>query len=141
MSTSKNKAGQRRIWEESFNKGNLAIIPELIAPDYIFRSPLGIELKGPEGFKQLISMTHTAFPDVHVTVNEMVAEGDKVVSCFTLKGTFKGEMMGIAPTGKRIEITGAVIVRWVGGKEVEALEFIDTLSWYRQLGIPIPPGQ
>lgn len=138
MSTEKNKAGQRRVWEEVFNKGNLAILPELFAPDYVFRSPLGMEAKGPEGFKQMVAMMRTALPDVHITIDDMFAEGDRVVTRFTFTGTFKGEMMGAAPTGKKVTVTGIVITRWVGGKELEAWESLDTLAFYRQFGIPIP---
>src|SRR3989304_3370809 len=139
MSVEKNKATLRRVAEEVFNKGNLSVIPELIAPDYVFRSPLGIEIKGPEGFKQNVTMYRTAFPDIHATINDVVAEGDKVAVRYTMTGTFKGEMMGIAPTGKRLETTGAVFVRFAGGKEVEASSYTDMFAWYQQLGIK-PPG-
>jgi len=140
MSVEENKAKQRRVWEEVFDKGNLAAISELFAPEYVFHSPLGMQAKGPEGFKQIIAMMRTAFPDMRTTVDDMVAEGDRVVSRFTMRGTFKGEMMGMKPTGKQFEIKAVVIVRWADGKEVEAFEFFDTLPFYRQLGIPIPPG-
>jgi len=133
-----NKAGQRRVWEEVFNKGNLDIIPEFFAPNYSFRSPLGIEAKGPDGFKQMVAMMRAALPDLHCTIDDMFAVQDKVATRFTITGTFKGEMMGIAPTGKRLSVSGIVISRWVDGKEVEAWESIDTLAFYQQLGIPIP---
>jgi predicted ester cyclase len=136
---SKNKASQRRVWEEVFNKGNLTILPELFAPNYVFHTPLPLEAKGPEGFKQMVVMVRTAMPDLHTTVDDIFAEGDKVATRFTLTGTFKGEMMGISPTGKKVTVTGMLITRWVGGKEVEAWESPDTLAFYRQLGIPIPP--
>jgi len=138
MSTSKNKAVMRRVFEEVLSKGNLTIIPELISPNYVFRSPLGIEVKGPEGFKQNVTMYRTAFPDIYAAINDVIAEGDKVAVRYTMTGTFKGEMMGVAPTGKRLEITGAVFVRFAGGKEVEASSCMDMLAWNRQLGIPIP---
>lgn len=138
MSAEENKVKQRRVFEEVLNKGNLEILPELFAPNYSFNSPLGMELKGPEGFKQLTTMFHTALPDFHCTINDMFAEGDKVATRFTITGTFKGEMMGIAPTGKKATIAGIVITRWEGGKEAEAWESLDTLGFYQQLGIPIP---
>jgi predicted ester cyclase len=138
MSVEENKAGQRRVWEEVFNKGNLEIVPEFFAPSYSFRSPLGIEAKGPESFKQMAVMMRTAFPDVHFTIDDMLAIEDKVVTRFTFTCTFKGEMMGITPTGKKATIAGIVITRWVDGKEVEAWESLDTLAFYQQLGIPIP---
>jgi steroid delta-isomerase-like uncharacterized protein len=140
MSTKDNKAAQRRVWEEVFNKGNLAIIPELFAKNYVFHSPLPLEAKGPEGFKQMAAMVRSALPDLHVTINDIFAEGDKVATRVTLTGTFKGEMMGIPPTGRKATITSILVSQWAGGKEVEAWEGLDALSFYQQLGIPIPAG-
>jgi len=139
MSTEQNKAGQRRVWEEAFNRGNLAVIDEYFAPEYVFRSPLGMEAKGPESFKQMVTMMRTALPDLHVTIDDMLADGDKVMTRFTFAGTFKGEMMGIAPTGRKINVAGMLISRWADGKEVQAWESLDTLAFYQQLGIK-PPG-
>jgi len=127
-----------RVFEEVLSKGNLAIIPELISPNYIFRSPLGIDVKGPEGFKQNVAMYRTAFPDFQAKIVDVIGEGDRVAVRFTMTGTFKGEMLGIAPTGKRLDTKGAVFVRFAGGKEVEAFSFTDMLTWNQQLGIPIP---
>jgi len=141
VSAEENKARQRRAFEEVINKGNLDIIPELFAPDYFIRSPLGVEAKGPEGFKQSLAMMRTAFPDLNCTIDDIFAVEDKVATRFTFTGTLKGEMMGIAPTGKKFKISGILITRWVDGKEVEAWEAFDTLTFYQQLGIPIPPGQ
>ena len=138
MSAEENIAGQRRVWEDVINKGNLAIIPELFAHSYFYRSPLGMDIKGPEGFKQSITMMRKAFPDLHCTIDDMFAIEDKVVTRFTMTGTFKGEMMGITPTGKKFTVAGIIITRWVDGKEVEAWESMDTLAFYQQLGIPIP---
>ena len=140
MSVEENKAGQRRVWEEVFNKGNLEIIPEFFASNYSFHSPLGLEAKGPEGFKQMVAMMRTALPDFHCTIDDLFGEGDKVVTRFTIAGTFKGEMMGIAPTGKKATVAGIVITHWVDGKEVEGWESLDTLAFYQQLGIT-PPSQ
>lgn len=139
MSVEENKSSQRRVWEEVFNKGNLAVVDELFAPSYSFRSPLGIEAKGPESFKQMVAMMRAALPDIHVTVDDILGEGDKVVTRFTITGTFKGEMMGIAPTGKKGTFSGILITQWEGGKEVAAWESLDTLAFYQQLGIK-PPG-
>ena len=138
MSTAKNKAVMHRVFEEVLSKGNLAIIPELIAPDYVFHSPLGVEIKGPEGFKQNVIMYRTAFPDIQAKIIDIVAEGDKVAVRYSMTGTFKGEMMGVAPTGKRLDTTGTVFIRFAGGKEIQASSNTDMLTWYRQLGIPIP---
>lgn len=79
MSTEENKAVLRRH-EEAFNNGDLAVADETIAPNYVYHGSGGQEFKGPEGFKQIITMMHTAFPDLHFTIEDMVAEGDKMVS-------------------------------------------------------------
>ena len=138
MSVEENKAGQRRVWEEAFGKGNLEVIDELFAPSYSFKSPLGIDIKGAEGFKQNLAMMRSAFPDMNISIDDMLAVDEKVVTRFTMKGTFTGEMMGIPPTGKDISVSGIVITRWENGKEVEAWESIDTLAFYQQLGITPP---
>ena len=139
MSVEENKAKQRQVFEEVLNKGNLAIIPDLIAPEYVFRSPLGVEAKGPESFKQMVVMFRTAFPDLNFTIDDVFAEGDRVALRFTMTGTFKGEMMGFAPTGKKATYTAILITQWAGGKEVQAWEAMDTLPFYKQLDIR-PPG-
>lgn len=141
MSTEKNKAALRRVYEEVFNNGKLSVADEVIAADYIL---LGVpaEIKGPEGFKQFVTMFRNAFPDLHVTVEDMVAEGDKVAHSFTLRGTHRGAMMGIAPTGKQVTLTGTTISRFAGDKEIEARMNTDSLGMYQQLGVvpPISPG-
>jgi steroid delta-isomerase-like uncharacterized protein len=139
VSVEENKAKQRRLWEEVFNKGNLEIIPEFFAPSYSFRSPLGIEAKGPDGFRQMIAMMRNALPDLHVTIDDLFGEGDRVATRATITGTFKGEMMGIPPTGKKVTAPVILITYWKDGKEVEAWESLDTLAFYQQLGIK-PPG-
>jgi len=139
MSTEENKAIIRRNWEEAFNKGNLAVADEIMAPNYIYHGPGGQELKGPEGFKQLVTMFRTAFPDLRATVEDMFAEGDKVAHRATIRGTHKGDLMGIAPTGKQVTVSATVISRFAGGKEVEAWANIDMLAMYQQLGVA-PPG-
>jgi len=136
MSAETNKAIARRITEEVFNKGNLSIIPELVAPNYVYHTTP--EYKGPEGFKQYVAMERRAFPDLHMKIDHMVAEGDMVAIFYTYTGTFKGERMGIAPTGEKLTMRFAVLSRFAGGKEAEAWPYIDSLTFYRQLGIPVP---
>ena len=140
MSTEENKAVLRRN-EEVFNKGDLAIADETIAPNYSYHGSGGQEIKGPEGFKQIITMFRTAFPDLHVTVEDMVAEGDKVAHRLILRGTHKGDLMGIAPTGKQVTVSAITISRFAGGKEVEAWSNFDQLGMMQQLGVVPPIGQ
>jgi predicted ester cyclase len=140
MSTEENKAKVRRNIEEAFNKGNLAVADEIIAANYVLHAP-GQEFKGPEGFKQYGTMMRTGFPDFHMTIEDMVADGDNVACRFTVRGTHKGDLMGIAPTGKQVTITGIVISRFAGGKEVEAWASPDMLAMMQQLGVVPPMGQ
>jgi steroid delta-isomerase-like uncharacterized protein len=138
MSTEKNKASVRRFIEEAFNKGNLAVVDETIAPNYVYHSFQ--DVKGTEGMKQFITMMRTTFPDLHITIDDIVAEGDMVAYRFTLRGTFKSKMMGMAPTGKRAAFPEAHFVRLTGGKAVEETPYANLLILYQQLGVS-PPGQ
>ena len=137
MSTEENKAVVRRIFEEVWNKGNLAVAGELMA-DVLHYA--GQDFKGPENLKQMVTMTRTAFPDGHTEIEDMVAEGDKVVCRLTFTGTHNGEYMGIAPTGKQVTMTGISISRFEGGKEVEAWVNLDDLGMMQQMGIAPPMG-
>ena len=140
MSTEENKAMVRRIIEEVVNKGDLAVVDEVMASNYVYHFP-GMEIKGPEGFKKFVTMMRTAFPDLHVTINDMVAEGNMVASRFTLRGTFKGELMGMAPTRKQLTYPEAVFIHFEGGKEVEAWPDADSLTMYQQLGVSPPAAR
>jgi predicted ester cyclase len=135
MSTEQNKAALRRLYEEAINKGNLAVLSEVMAPDYIYHGVGGVELKGSEGFGKYVTMLRTAFPDLKFTLVTVIAEGDYVAHRFTLTGTHKGDLRGIAPTGKRVTATGNVLSRFAGGKEEEAWMEYDTLVLYQQLGM------
>lgn len=140
MSIEQNKTIVRRFIEEVISKGNLAVIDELIAPDYIYHAP-GMEVSGPDGMKQLFTMLRTAFPNWHETVEDMIAEGDKVVFRVTGNGTHKGEFMGIPPTGKQVTMKGIDIVHIEGGKLVEHWANFDQLSLMQQLGVIPAPEQ
>jgi steroid delta-isomerase-like uncharacterized protein len=134
MSTEENKAVVRRAIDEVVNKGDLAVVDEIMASNYVYHFPTH-DIEGPEGFKEFISMMRTAFPDLHVTIEDLIAEGDTVAACFTMRGTFKGELMGMAPTGKKLVFPEAVIIRFEHGKEVEATAYANMLSFNEQLGI------
>jgi len=129
----------RRYVEEVLNKRNLAVVDEIFAADCVLHLPGGLELRGPEGVKQTITMFFSAFPDYHITVEDRVAEGDRVVTRLTLTGTHKGEFLGVAPTGKQATWTAISISRFVGGKVVETWQVADMLGLMQQLGA-IPSG-
>lgn len=134
-----NKAVARRVQEEAFNQGNLAIIDELVSADYVDHDlPPGFPA-GREGFKQMVAMYRAAFPDVQMTIEDVVAEGDKVVIRWAAKGTHKGELMGIPPTNKQVTVTGVDINRLAGGKLAEHWGNFDQMGMMQQLGvIPSP---
>jgi steroid delta-isomerase-like uncharacterized protein len=136
MSTEANKALARRVLEEMFNKGNLDVADELLAPDYVDHDPtLPEDVHGPEGFKQYVATYRAAFPDLHVQIEDQIAEGDRVATRWTGTGTHNGELAGIAPTGKRVTLPGMEIVRIVNGKLVEGWESYDSGTLMRQLGV------
>jgi steroid delta-isomerase-like uncharacterized protein len=134
MSTEENKAVVRRAIDEVVNKGDLVVADEILASNYIYHFPTH-DIEGPEGFKEFIGMMRTAFPDLHVTIEDLIAEGDTVAARFTMRGTFKGELMGMAPTGKKLVFPEVVIIRFENGKEVEATAYANMLSFNEQLGI------
>jgi len=138
MSVEENKAIVRRWNEEIWCKGNLAAIDKLLASDFFFNySPSGVE-PNRGVYKQVVKSYFVGFPDFKSTVEDMLAEGDKVAVRWTGHGAHKGEFMGIAPTGKQVKVTGISILRIVGGKIVEEWTEMDNLSALQQLGV-IPP--
>lgn len=136
-----NKALSRRLIEDVWNKGNLTVIDELTADNYVSHDPSAPEIRGRDGFKQLISMYRTAFPDIRFSIEDQIAEGDKVMTRWSARGTHKGALMGSPPTGKQATVTGITITRIVGGKAVEAWTNWDTLGLMQQLGLAPVPGQ
>lgn len=140
MSTEENKAMVRRIFEEVIVKGNLSAVDEIMASNYVYHFP-GQDVKGPEGFKEFVKMMRTAFPDLSMTIEDQIAEGDKVATRETMRGTHKGDFMGIAATGKQVTWKGMVIVHFQDGKEVEAWGSPDNLGLFQQLGVIPPIGQ
>ncbi|UCC17102.1 MAG: ester cyclase [Dehalococcoidales bacterium] len=132
-----NLTRQRRIWEEIFNEGNLEIISELIDTNWVEHTPMG-DIRGPEGFKVGPDIFRTAFPDLHVTIEDIFAKDDRVVSRVTMTGTFKGEYRGTPANGNKFVLRANLINRWSEGKQVEAWAEYNMLEFYRQLGIPIP---
>ncbi len=114
MSVEANKAVVQRYVEEPWNKGNVDVLNEMCAPSFHLEG-----LGGVEEFKAVITAFRTSFPDLHFTVEEIIAEGDKVAYRWTAHGTHQGEYEGIAPTGKPITATGITILRIVDGKVVE----------------------
>ncbi len=139
MATDANKALVRRFFEEY----RLDVIDELFIPAYTHHDPnLPPELQqGRDAYKQVVTMFRAAFPDLHTTVEDLFAEGDKVTARWTFRGTHQGEMMGIPPTGKPITGTGISITRIADGKMAETWVIFDALGLMQQLGAVPTPGQ
>ncbi|MFQ5824914.1 MAG: ester cyclase [bacterium] len=140
MSTEENKALVRRLIEEAWNKGNLAVIDEILYPDYV----LHIDAPGAinrEGYKQAVSMYRVAFPDFRFVIDDMIAEGEKVVIRATMSGTQEGEFMGNAPTGKKLTMTAIAIRHLENGKIVEEWVETNMLGVLQQMGVIPTPGQ
>ena len=139
MSTQEHKAIIRRWIEEAWNRGNVDIASEIYAPHYIAKGSVANpdeELHGPEAIKQLVLRSRVAFPDIHFTIDDLIAEEDKVVGVFTIRGTHTGSLDDIAQTGKRVIITAVDVWRFAEGKIVErCLASIDRLDLLRQLGV------
>ena len=130
-----NKTVSRRLVDEAFNQGKVDVIEELVAPTFVNHDPATGDSKGPQGTRELIEGYRTAFPDITITVEEQIAEGDLVATRWTAKGTHKGELMGIAPTGKESTVTGVTIDKIKDGKIVESWNNWDTLGMMQQLGV------
>jgi steroid delta-isomerase-like uncharacterized protein len=131
-----NKTVIRRFLEEIFEGGNLDLVDELFAPDYVLHDPsVPGEVEGPEAMKQYINMYRTAFPDTRFTVEDQIAEGDEVVTRWTGQGTNEGEFMVIPPTGQQVTVMGIEFDRVSGGKMQETWVNYDALSMMQQLGV------
>jgi steroid delta-isomerase-like uncharacterized protein len=130
-----NKTVSRRLIEEAFNQGTYDVIDELVAPTYVNHDPFTGDTMGLEGTREVIEGYRSAFPDLKVTIEDQLAERDLVATRWTAKGTHKGELLGIAPTGKEATVTGLTIDRIKDGKIVESWNNWDTLGMMRQLGL------
>ena len=140
MSAEQNKATARRFIEEVWNNQNLAAIDELYAPNAIEHRDLPPFDLDRESAKQYTAPLFSAFPDVHVTIEHMLAEGDTVVTRWTAYGTHQGELMDIAPTGKTIAVMGISFGRHdANGQLVETWTTWDRLSMLQQLDIILVP--
>ncbi|HET6444355.1 MAG TPA: ester cyclase [candidate division Zixibacteria bacterium] len=137
-----NKAIVRRFYEEFANQGIQSVAEELVASDFVDHNPPSPEFPpGLEGLKQVFAMFLVAFPDMNLTVEDQIAEGDKVVTRLTTRGTHKGEFMGIPPTGKTMTIGLIDIFRIEGGQLAEHWGESDTMGMMQQLGLGQSPGE
>ncbi|MGX5188920.1 ester cyclase [Streptomyces avermitilis] len=125
-------------FHSAVNSGDLDIISkaidEFVAPDVLFHAPVPMGATGAEALKRVWAVLLRAFPDIHVAVEEMITEGDKVVSRNTVTGTHRGEYQGLAPTGKTVTYGEIFILRFADGRIAEIRGIVDVLTQLRQLG-------
>ena len=142
MSTEANKAISRRF-AAAVDQGNLDAFDELFVEDYVHHDPsLPPEFqRGRDAYQRLHAMFRAAFPDLRFAIEDEIAEGDKVVSRWTVRGTHRGELLGIPPSGNAVEVTGIQILRIADGKIAEQWVNFDALGMMQQVGAIPAPGQ
>ncbi len=124
----------RRRIEKFAGEGNVALADELFAPNYVNHDPPYPDSTRKQ-VQQNIIQSHVGLPDVHIAIEDIITEGDRVVTRYTLRGTHQGELRGIPPTGRRVTLQGIVISRVVEGRIVEEWNLSDKLGLMQQLGV------
>ncbi|CAN5728669.1 ester cyclase [soil metagenome] len=139
MSAEENKEVVRRFWGV-WEEGNIGLVDELLAPDYVNHSPgMPGQPAGPDGVKAIVSMFRSGMPDLKVVIDDMIAEGDKVAVRYTIEGTHEGDLFGVPPTGHRVSIESFTVERVSDGRIREHWRVTDTLDMMQQLeAIPTP---
>ena len=139
MSTEENKAIIRRMTEEFYNQGNIERADDFFADTYVHHDPASPQVRDRDGLKETVRAFRAGCPDLHVTSDDLVAEGDQVTKRWTIHATHTGDLAGLPPTGKRIALSGLELFRLADGKIVECWSAYDNLSLLQQLGaIPTP---
>lgn len=144
MSTEENKAAMRRGFEEGWNQGNVDVFDELFASTFIYHDPAFPNGLGTQAYKRWVTAIRKAFPDLHLTIDDLITEGDQVAVRLTLRGTHTSDLvtvMHIPATGKQVTESIIAVVRFTDGKVVEVWSQADTLGFLQQLGVIPTPGQ
>jgi steroid delta-isomerase-like uncharacterized protein len=129
-----NKTAMRQFFQRVYNDGDVAFLDEITAPNFVSHDR-GNPTQDRDGVKQIVAAIKAAFPDVQFTADDVLAEGDRVAARFTMKGTQKGDFMGVPATGKAIVVTGIDIVRFENGKAVEHWHEWSGIELLQQLGV------
>ena len=135
-----NKMVVRRAIDEIYNQGKLDVVDELVSGDFVVHAS-SEDIHGPEALKQYVASLREAFPDLRLTIDDQIAEDDRVVTRWIARGTHLGTFQGIPPTGKQGSMTGTDIDRFVDGKAVECWTNTDELGLLQQLGVIPRPDQ
>ena len=138
-----NKALAHRFHMDIFQQGNLAAVDQLISPDFVWHAPATpLEwTEGPEGVRQAATALRTAYPDLDITHEDTLAEGDRVMIRWIMRGTHTGPLMDIPATDKPVTVAGVDIFRIAGGQIVELWQHWDQLGMLQQLGVITTPEQ
>jgi len=137
-----NKNVVRRLFEEVWNKGSMPVADELFAPTYTHHDSSTPDAgRGPESEKKRATLYRAAFPDIRLAIEDIIAEGETVTARWSCRGTHKGDLNGIAPTGKQFSISGMSIARFANGKMVEGWVNWDALGLMQQLGVVTELGK
>lgn len=136
MTVEQNKALMMEL-AKAFNANDKQRLRELVSDDFVGRSPGVPDQHGSQGYEEFLSTYRSAFPDLHIEIKNLIAEGDQVVVDYTWTGTHQGEFLGIAPTGRRVSVPSISIVRFKGDKLVEDVDLQDNLNLFQQLGIEV----
>jgi predicted ester cyclase len=137
MSVEKLKATTYQIVEEVWNQGKVSVLDEIYAPNYVRHKPPFPDINGLEAAKQFIRDSRTSYPDVYVTLDEVIVAENRAVTRWTFQGTQKGQSptTGVSPTGKQVTFTGCNVAHWANGQIVEEWEYSDWLVFLQQLGV------
>jgi predicted ester cyclase len=141
MSTAEETANKAAFlrFHDAANTGDIRVISkaidEFVAPDAVVRTPLPIDATGADALKQIWAMLLRIYPDIHLTVGDLIAEGDKVVGRTTVTGTHQGEFMGVAPTGNSVTYNEMFMFRFADGRVVETWGVVDVYAQMKQIGV------
>jgi steroid delta-isomerase-like uncharacterized protein len=129
------KAIIRRFSKEVWNEGNMEVFKEVFASNFVYHDPAAPKANSLEDYRQFVSRIRTTWPDMHYTIEDMIAEGDKVVARYTWLATHQKVFRGIPPTGRQVTHPGIAIYRFAGDKVVELWDIWDALGLYQQIGL------
>jgi steroid delta-isomerase-like uncharacterized protein len=135
MAAQDNKAVSRRFFEDFWNAGNSDALTQLTTEDIVFRDRDMGEHRGHDATRAFVTMYRNAFPDLRFTIEEQIAEGDRVMTRWTARGTHRGELMGIPPTEKTATVSGITLDRISDGRIAESIGSWDALGMMQQLGV------
>jgi steroid delta-isomerase-like uncharacterized protein len=145
MSVNESKAVVREMVEQSMIAGNIDAAIHAYVPDFVYHNPILAAMSGlpsgPEGVRQLMLASRSAFPDMRYTIEELIAEDDRVAVLYSWQGTHSGSLGGLPPTGRSVTATGAIVCRVTDGKIVEQWDVDDRLDVMQQLGLIPTPRQ